>query len=142
MFSIHAGQSSGDLRLVARNGRTTSSLTAGRLEVYYNGEWGTVCDDNFRTSEARVACRQLGFSDYLYYTNVGSSSSSLSRYTGHGHQQINACMLDVALCMCRFYEPKKIIIVITSRGAHFARPLLHPFCIFHHVATPTACSIM
>ena len=30
----------------------------------------------------------------------------------------------------------------TSRGARFTRPLLYPFCIFHHVATPTACSIM
>ena len=31
-----------------------------------------------------------------------------------------------------------------SRGARFTRPLLHLFCtmIFHHVATPTACSIM
>ena len=73
------GQSSGDLRLVARNGQTSPSLTAGRLEVYYNGEWGTVCDDEFGILEASTACGQLGFQEgYLLYTNVGSTSSGLS----------------------------------------------------------------
>ena len=54
------GPSSGDLRLV-QNGLTNPSYTRGRLEVYYSGQWGTVCDDLWDSTNTRVACRQLGF---------------------------------------------------------------------------------
>ena len=34
---------------------------AGRLEVNYNGIWGTVCSHYFDNNDAKVACNMLGF---------------------------------------------------------------------------------
>ena len=52
----------GDLRLV--DGTLTDgagNLCEGRLEIYYDGQWGTICDDYWTKPNADVACRALGF---------------------------------------------------------------------------------
>ena len=57
---VVASCGNGDIRLM--NG---GHQYEGRLEVCINNQWGTVCDDFWKSNSnnARVACRQLGYSD-------------------------------------------------------------------------------
>ena len=50
--------SHGDVRLV--NGTT---LQEGRLEICYNSNWGTVCQDRWGNEDSFVVCRQLGYAE-------------------------------------------------------------------------------
>ncbi|XP_067469614.1 lysyl oxidase homolog 3B isoform X2 [Thunnus thynnus] len=59
----------------------------GRIELFYKGEWGTICDDDFSINNANVLCRQLGF--------VSATGWTHSAKYGKGQGKI---WLDNVLC--------------------------------------------
>lgn len=52
----------------------------GRVEVYYNGEWGTVCDDGWSMQSGDVVCKQLGYERaerVIYSAGYGPGSGQI-----------------------------------------------------------------
>ncbi len=47
----------------------------GNIEVFHDGEWGGICDDEWDEGEARIACRELGFG-----RSIGPTHSSQFGY--------------------------------------------------------------
>ncbi|KAJ7328139.1 Lysyl oxidase-like 4 [Desmophyllum pertusum] len=43
-------------------------MGGGRVEVYHNNQWGTICDENWSNEAAGVVCKELGYSGALFRT--------------------------------------------------------------------------
>ncbi|XP_031568094.1 uncharacterized protein LOC116302847 [Actinia tenebrosa] len=85
-----------------------SLSSRGRVEVYYNSQWGTICDDGWDIRDARVVCRMLGYRDA--YSAVGSA------YFGSGSGKI---WLDEV--NCNGYESSISSCIHSSWGTHDCR---------------------
>ena len=72
------------------------NLGEGRLEVYHNGTWGTVCHNNFTHAAAKVVCHMLGYVDVGQY--IGSRYGAGSGTIWLDNVQCNGTETNVANC--------------------------------------------
>ena len=88
------------------NGR---SPREGRVEILYNGQWNTICDDSFKLEEAQVVCRQLGYDtdnvvprSYAYY---GEGSGPIQQVQCSGWEYtLDHCSLSSGDSVCSHSE--------------------------------------
>ena len=67
------------------------------MEVLYQGQWGTICDDRWGISEANVTCRQLGYKHAVRALQGGSVPSGTGKIW---LDEVNCAGTEANLAIC------------------------------------------
>ncbi|XP_015724326.1 macrophage receptor MARCO isoform X2 [Coturnix japonica] len=49
----------------------------GRVEIFHQGSWGTICDDDWDTKDASVVCRMMGYTHAISAFTAGGGSGQI-----------------------------------------------------------------
>ena len=83
-----------------------SSIYEGQVEIFINGQWGTVCNDGIGINEAETLCQSLGFGPFQSTShNTGGNTvgipliiSNLECYKNYSH--FMKCTFNQSSPMC------------------------------------------
>ena len=74
-----------------------SSYNEGRVEVYYNGRWGTVCNDGWNDNYVSLVCAQLGFGPSGRLAGFGAGTGTVML------EKLLCTVNDMVLASCGHY---------------------------------------
>ncbi|XP_041116368.1 macrophage receptor MARCO isoform X2 [Polyodon spathula] len=57
--------------------RIVGTPNRGRAELFYDGEWGTICDDGWNINAATVFCRMLGYQQATAFYTAGQGTGPI-----------------------------------------------------------------
>ncbi|KAE8630601.1 hypothetical protein XENTR_v10000889 [Xenopus tropicalis] len=99
----------------------------GRVEIYLNGQWGTICDDGWTDKDASVVCRQLGYKGpakarTMAYFGEGKGPIHVDnvRCTGYERSLADCIKQDIGTHNCRHSEDAGVICDYIIKKSTFA----------------------
>ena len=83
-----------------------STSYEGRVEVYYNGQWRSVCGtSSFGTDEATTVCRQLSYGYVSRSTRYYGSSSTTAYISCSGSESsVDSCGIGSSSCSSSYRQ--------------------------------------
>ena len=114
-----------------------SGPNEGRVEIYHDGTWGTICDDSWDINDANVVCRQLGYpsaregavfsvsnkfgagSGHIFLDDVRcvGTEESLGRCANGGWYNQNCDHSEDVGIVCNLESSGKIIMIVVMKQA-------------------------
>jgi len=101
-----------DIRIVDYKGTPTNE---GRLEMRYEGIWGTICSQGNNRKSAKVICREVGYADGEWKSPKDQSGLGFCKsFKGYDHCGAETARLFLAQIKCdrednKFHECDKIL---------------------------------
>ncbi|CAL1529647.1 unnamed protein product [Lymnaea stagnalis] len=111
-----------------------SNAYEGTVEVYFNGQWGSICDDQWTTNDAKVVCNMLGYEgngaqsinggvfipgqNRIWLSNVTCAGTESTLYQcPHGQWGVTTCIHNQdAGVMCSSVTPEDDVIFLLDTG--------------------------